>query len=341
MNIKYHIALFMVFLSIPNCKKTHLPPLEWKLVQENASWSPRDSQGEVVYGNYMWIFGGWHDSYEAPPRDVWRSENGVEWEQVTDNAPWIHSDLPMSITFNNKMWIMGGWYNGRLEGRSASNAVWSSQNGKDWTLVTHGAAWSPRCAAAVISFKGKMWILGGTSEYYYGGDASLLNDVWCSQDGESWTLMTDSAGWSPRAYHQAAVLNDKIYIMGGGNYDPEHWCYNDVWSSSDGITWELETEHAPWHKRIWFSSVTYRDHIWVLGGWSGNPYKNWDDVWYSSNGKDWKEFKLEGSKWKERHEHAVFVFQDKLWIAGGMIPPLTNDVWSLQLPENWESDQGS
>jgi len=53
------------------------------------------------------------------------------------------------------------------------------------------------------------------------------------------------------------------------------------------------------------------------------------------NGKDWKELKTEGSKWKERHEHAVFVFQNKIWIAGGMIPPLSNDVWSLELPSDW------
>ena len=45
--------------------------------------------------------------------------------------------------------------------------------------------------------------------------------------------------------------------MGGGNYDPEYWGYNDVWSSSDGVHWQKETENAQWHERIWFSSVVY------------------------------------------------------------------------------------
>ena len=39
--------------------------------------------------------------------------------------------------------------------------------------------------------------------------------------------------------------------------------------------------------------------------------------------------------WKDRHEHSVFVFKDKLWIAGGMTPPLTNEVWSLYLPPDF------
>ena len=311
------------------------PPIKWVQESSTAGWKARDSQGEVVYKGSMWILGGWHDSYQAPPRDVWRSKDGKRWEKMLDNAPWLHSDLPMSVVFKNRMWMMGGWYNGRLEGRSASNGVWSSQNGKEWKLITKNAGWTPRCAAAIVVFKNKIWILGGTTAYYYGGKKSLLNDVWYSGDGKDWKQATADAGWAPRAYHQAVVLNDRIYIMGGGNYDPEYWGYNDVWSSADGIHWRQETSRAEWHERLWFSSVVYRNCMWVVGGWSGNPSKNWDDIWYSTDGKHWTELKSEGVKWKERHEHSAFVFQDKIWIAGGMSPPLLNDVWSLKLPKNW------
>ena len=40
--------------------------------------------------------------------------------------------------------------------------------------------------------------------------------------------------------------------------------------------------------------------------------------------------------WKDRHEHSVFVFQDKLWIAGGHAQPLSSEVWSLSLPKDWK-----
>lgn len=301
----------------------------WEKVADSVAWKARDSQGEVVYDGYMWIFGGWESSYEAPPRDVWKSADGQNWELVTGEAPWKHSDLPMSISFKDKMWMMGGWFNGRLEDRSASNAVWSSVDGKSWKLETGNAGWSPRCAAAILEFDNKMWILGGTEQYYYGGDSALLNDVWYSEDGKTWYLATAAAPWPPRAFHQAVAMNGRMYVMGGGNYDPEYFGYHDVWSSVDGIHWREETAAAPWHERIWFSSVVWRNHMWVIGGWSGNPYKNWPDAWYSKDGKNWRLLRTEGSSWMERHEHSAFVFKDKLWIAGGMTPPLVNDVWKL------------
>ena len=308
----------------------------WVRVTDEAAWQPRDSQGELVHDGKLWIFGGWFNSYEAPPRDVWSSPNGKTWTLVEPNAPWKHSDLSMSVTFRDRMWFMGGWYNGRLPGHSASNMVWSSTDGSQWEQTTDNAGWSPRLAAALVIHDDKMWMLGGTENYYFGDQKSLKNDVWSSSDGKEWTLATDDADWAPRAYHQAAVLNGRIYVLGGGNYVPEYQAFNDVWSSADGINWRQETDAAPWSPRLWFSSAVYRDHIWVLGGWSNHPSTNLGDVWYSKNGTDWKQLKCE-NQWKERHEHSVFVLDDKLWIAGGHARPLDNDVWSIHIEEGWLS----
>ena len=179
-------------------------------VTDQAGWQPRDSQGEVVYKDRLWIFGGWFNSFEAPPRDVWSSADGKNWKLIQPSAPWRHSDLSMSVAYAGRMWFMGGWYNGRLPGHSASGQVWSSTDGVDWTEVTQDAGWSPRIAAGVVVFKDKMWLLGGTENYYFGDERSLKNDVWYSSDGKEWKLATADAGWSPRAYHQAVVLGDKI-----------------------------------------------------------------------------------------------------------------------------------
>src|ERR1041385_2841089 len=138
---------------------------DWVRVTDNAGWQPRDSQGEVVYKDRLWIFGGWFDSFKAAPRDVWSSTDGKTWTLATDSAPWKHSDLAMSVVFKGNMWMMGGWFNGRLPDHSASNAVWSSTDGAKWDEVTQHAGWSPRIAAALVEFKGKMWLLGGTEDY--------------------------------------------------------------------------------------------------------------------------------------------------------------------------------
>ena len=121
--------------------------LNWQQVTSAAAWQPRDSQGEVVYHDRLWIFGGWFNSYESPPRDVWSSPDGKNWTRVTASAPWKHSDLAMTVVHDDKMWLMGGWYNGRLPGHEASHEVWSSVDGANWTPATRAPAgprgWRP------------------------------------------------------------------------------------------------------------------------------------------------------------------------------------------------------
>jgi Kelch motif len=306
---------------------------DWVL-EGRAAWQPRDSQAEYVFRDQLWIMGGWFQSFEAPPRDVWTSGDGREWKLVSKEAPWLHSDLPMNTTFRDRMWFMGGWYKGRLPGHSAGNQVWSSADGVQWERVTGAAAWTPRLAGGLVEFRGRLWLLGGTENYYFGDERSLKNDVWSSADGKEWKLETANAGWTPRAYHQAVVMNDRIYVLGGGNYVPEYHANNDVWSSGDGVNWTRETGAAPWPARLWFSAAVYRDRMWVLGGWSNNPSKNWGDVWHSKDGRNWERLETK-TRWKERHEHSVFVFRDRLWIAGGHAQPLSNEVWSLRLPADW------
>jgi hypothetical protein len=236
------------------------------------------------------------------------------------------------------MWMMGGWYNGRMPGHESGNEVWSSTDGAKWDQATEHAGWSPRLAAAAVVFQDKMWILGGSENYYFGDANSLKNDVWSSSDGKNWRLATEHAGWSPRSYHQAVVLGDKMYVFGGGNYVPEYHATSDVWSSTDGVHWEQVAPAAPWEPRLWFSSAVYRNRMWVLGGWKNNPSTNLGDVWYSHDGRDWKQLRS-NVIWKERHEHSAFVFDDKLWVAGGHARPLANDVWSIEIPPDWFADE--
>lgn len=304
----------------------------WKL-ETVAPWRARDSQAEYVFAGRLWILGGWFRSDEAPPRDLWSSPDGTEWTRAVEAVPMLHTDLPMNAVFNGRMWMLGGWYNGRLPGHSASNEVWFSRNGTDWESATTSAPWSPRLAGAALEFRDRLWVLGGTEDYYFGTDASLRNDVWSSSDGREWRLETAEAPWPPRAYHQAVVLGDRIYLLGGGNYVPEYQARNDVWSSPDGVEWTLETADAPWAPRLWFSAVAYRNRLWVLGGWSKED-DNYGDVWHSADGRNWERLETTLS-WKARHEHSALVFRDRLWILGGHARPLSSEVWSLELPPDF------
>ena len=132
---------------------------DWVL-EGQAAWRARDSQAEWVFKDRLWIAGGWFQSFEEPPRDVWSSSDGKTWSLIEKAAPWLHSDLPMNITFHDRIWIMGGWHKGRLPGCSASNQVWSSTDGAKWEQVTTAAGWTPRLAAGLVEFRGRMWLHG-------------------------------------------------------------------------------------------------------------------------------------------------------------------------------------
>ena len=85
-------------------------------------------------------------------------------------------------------------------------------------------------------------------------------------------------------------------------------------------------------------SIVFKNKIWIMGDWSKDPLKNWSDVWYTKDGKEWK--KLESKVcWSDSHAESAFVFNNKIWIARGNTYPVVNDVWSLKLPENWSEDK--
>src|SRR5580704_3449598 len=144
----------------------------WVKVTDHAGWQPRDSQGEAVFQDRLWVLGGWFDSFKPTPRDVWSSRDGKGWTLVQKVAPWKHGDLPMTVAFDGKLWLMGGWHNGRLPRHSASNEVWWTKDGVEWQLATPHAAWTPRLAAGALVFDEKLWILGGTENYYFGDEKS-------------------------------------------------------------------------------------------------------------------------------------------------------------------------
>ena len=307
---------------------------DWVLVNEAAPWEARDSQAEFVYQDQLWILGGWVASDKPNPRDVWRSPDGVEWTCTVEEAPWEHSDLSPSMVFNDRMWLMGGR---KLPGKENSNKVWSSVDGTEWVLETDDPGWCPRVSASFAVFKDRMWLMGGTENFYEDTDETLKNDVWSTADGREWRLEIENAAWAKRTHAQTVVFDGKLWIMGGGRWNPETIPMNDVWCSEDGVNWTQVTDAAPWDPRMWFSLVVYRDRMWVLGGWS-RTNGNFGDVWYSKDGKNWTELKSDVI-WQNRHEHSAVVFQDKIWLYGGYADVLSSEVWTLEIPEDWFGDE--
>ena len=303
---------------------------DWVCINRNAAWQPRDSQGEFVFQDQLWILGGWFSPHTPNPRDVWKSPDGICWTRTVEVAPWEHSDLSAAMVFEGRMWFMGGR---KLPGAENSNKVWSSADGVEWVLETESPGWCPRVSPSSAVFRDRMWLMGGTENFYEDNDQTLRNDVWSSADGKQWRLEVEHAAWQKRTHAQAVVFGDKLWIVGGGRWSPETVPLNDVWCSDDGVNWTQVTAAAPWAPRIWFSLVVYRGRMWLLGGWSSD-HGNFGDVWYSEDGVSWTELRSDVI-WESRHEQSAYVFKDKLWVAGGYAETLSSEVWVLEIPAGW------
>jgi hypothetical protein len=301
----------------------------WERVTDRAGFAPRDGAGALVFAGRMWLLGGWNPSDrthfpETCNSEVWTSTDGATW-RLEGHAPWEGRHTAGYAVFDGKMWIVGG---DPLQGHY-QNDVWNSHDGLRWNRVSDSVPWAERVLHYTAVHRGKIWVMGGqTTPQFAPAAEAFYHDVWNTADGRDWARVTTAAPWSPRGMiGGSAVLNDRIWILGGGTYDtpevPRRKFFNDVWSSADGREWKRHVEHAPWHARQYHEVAVFDDRLWVLEGWNRT---NRNDVWYSADGADWHE--VPDTPWAPRHAASVFVYDAALWMVAGN--NMQSDVWRLR-----------
>lgn len=248
--------------------------------------------------------------------DVWKSIDGVNWSSDVSSSPLPGMHNHEAIFFNDKFWVVGGYDDSVFSGIWAeipSDKIYSSQDGINWTPV----------------------------------DANPLTSA-------------PDVPWGNRVNHELVVFNKKMYLLGGSSFfstditdiDAKFSVvtHNDVWSTSDGISWErvdsdpttLVIDDAPWKSRQEFSSVVFDNKLWIMGGGSisYNPYFTYEplnDVWYTSDGINWENAGF--ANWLPRVNFSTVSFDNKIWLFGGFVPgPVYqnyNDAWYTTDGINW------
>ncbi|MBZ0137436.1 MAG: putative Ig domain-containing protein [Planctomycetes bacterium] len=234
---------------------------DWTL-EVVAPFSPRLGHATVVFNGRMWVIGGGSD---LGNRDVWSTADGVNWIQNTAMAQWSAREGLGAVVFNNRIYIMGGVWMG-LERKD----VWSSVDGVNWRLETNNPGWSKRRYPNVVSFNNRMWLISGL--HTVGMSLVPDLDIWSSADGVVWTQEVAVAPFLERGWPSFAVFDNQIWMLGGYWYNG----LNDVWSTRDGVNWNL-LGNAPWPGRSQHVSAVHAGKLWILGGgWTGDPL---NDVW--------------------------------------------------------------
>lgn len=186
------------------------------------------------------------------------------------------------------MWIVGGKETLSETPSGFKNDVWSSSDGVYWTLETAEAGFCPRVSHSVVSFNNRMWVIGG----YDVRSHTVLGDVWSSADGINWIQATVNGGFGQRDHHACVVFNNKMWIIGGYNgliYTSYNGgLTNDVWSSTDGVTWTLATPNAGFGIRKKHAVVAFNNKMWLIGGVNAQNNSAFEQVWSSSDGVQWR-----------------------------------------------------
>jgi hypothetical protein len=178
----------------------------------------------------------------------------------------------------------------------------------------------------VVVFQNKLWVLGGR---YEDTSKNNSNDIWNSDDGMHWTLVSAKVPWSLRGLRNNCVVhNDRIWVIGVA--DPTYSLKaGDVWSTADGVTWE-RTASAGFPARNYPGCLSYKGKLWVIGGSTAIDEQLFD-VWSSIDGRQWHQAGYSTS-WNAREGLSSFVFENKMWVIcgsnlSGSSVHYFNDIW--------------
>jgi hypothetical protein len=307
---------------------------QWRQPSSTGSWNARDGAGLLNLNGVLFMLGGWNPGIYAEPsntcNEVWKSTNkGQSWIQLAD-APWEARHSAGWLVHDDKLWVIGGDFLSEHYQRD----IWSSVDGDTWVQVSSDAEplSDGRALHQVFSHDGKMWIVGGqTCDEFTPTDESTktgspyYSDVWSSEDGATWTLVSDNNDWAPKASIIGnAVKDGYMWLVGGGAYDTESLpriYSNSVWRSTDGVDWEEVTASADFPVRQYNCVEVCGEDLVVAFGWSG---ANMDDIWASSDGENWRQI---GGAPSVRHAASMTHINNELYVLGGPLDEVIT--WSM------------
>ncbi len=195
-----------------------------------------------------------------------------------------------------------------------------------WSQALGSAGFSGRFGFEAVVFKGKLWVIGGSST-----NLDYFNDIWYSDNGISWTKATENPGFSPRRNHQIVEYKGRLWLIGGesGMYEYK----NDIWTSKDGIYWTEVDVKEPFPERVNHQVTVFKGKIWVIGGYGSSSTGR--SVWSSKDGKVWTE-EIHEAAFPARDMHQLVAFKDKMWIIAGQRGSTRfADVWSSPDGVTW------
>jgi len=206
-----------------------------------------------------------------------RGEVGGVWDEVGGRFVFFGGDEGMPIECSSQTDFVG--------------QTWAFETDCDTFRLLEVEGEHPsargRHVAALDATRGWMVIQGGRSRVGTSGLYDLHDDTWAFDlSTDTWTLLSDSGGPSPRSNHGGVVSGERLVVYGGSTsadgavFDPQE----DVWALDlDTGTWEeLPAGDGP-GPRLFHATAVSDDGatMYVYGGGDENAFFGpfFDDLW--------------------------------------------------------------
>ncbi|MFA6034857.1 MAG: hypothetical protein WC889_18300, partial [Myxococcota bacterium] len=155
------------------------------------------------------------------------------------------------------------------------------------------------------------------------------------------------AGYVGRESPAGTSHYGKLWFSGG--IDKDSTTMDDVWSSTDGVKWDLvkANDGAGFPSRGMHCMVSHASKLWVIAG-SYSQVVVASDVYSSVDGVSWTMVKPDDeSSFPKRGYHGCASFNGRLWVIGGGTVdssgnlPYLNDVWSSADGATWKLESNA
>lgn len=243
---------------------------------------------------------------------------------LTDSTQFEKRSSFEAVSFKNKLWVFSGFENNAVE----DEGIWNSDDGITWTKVLEQAPFGFAAAGGIIEFQDNLWLIGSWG---------ILNDasielIWKSDDGINWIPVSEigSDPFSRRVYHDLAVYDNKIWVI-GGRKGPN--IFSKALYSEDGTVWKETNNSLPLDGMTRHESFTFQDKLWIVAGVSREGTTN--KIWNTTDGENWN-LVNQINEIPFVQGHSIEVFENRIWLIAGYTSNVTKLIYYSSDGLDWK-----
>ncbi|AWX44367.1 hypothetical protein HME9304_01367 [Flagellimonas maritima] len=246
---------------------------------------------------------------------------------ITETAAYGSRKATGVVVFDDKIWVIGGID----EFDNSLDDIWSSADGENWVLEGN-LPFGNIFGHELIAFNGKLWIYGGIF------DGFQSRKIFSSVDGINWVEETETTPFIQYQNSKFIVLENEIFRIAGYSGEIDDLSVErNVYSSIDGLNWDLVSENHGFETKYGFQVETLNGRIF---GMEPNPDTDINSISTrtTTDGANWSDAVVSNIRERGANSVRTVVIDDAIVLmsipVGG--PSNSSTFYESSTGENWE-----